>query len=66
MSTATVPAALVSDHPAGQIVIISARRSVAAKVSALAGHRLDSINTWGLTENSMVHIADFDAVLASN
>jgi hypothetical protein len=62
MSSLSVPAFSTQNHPVGQLVP-PIRRTVAAKVNALAGYRLEW--TSQITTVSMVHTDDHQLISAA-
>lgn len=63
MRTHTTPNHNVDDHPAGQMVL-SPRRTVGARVNALAGYRVDAV--FALSKVSMVHAGEIGGSGATN
>lgn len=55
MSTATLPAALVTEHPAGQIVLRDVNVA-ATRASALAGYRMDWWLLGGFTPPTVARV----------
>lgn len=63
MSSLSVPAFNAQNHPVGQLVLPT-RRTVAARVNALVGYRLEW--TSQITTVSMVHIDDQQVLSSAN